>query len=86
MLLVLLPLTDVNPAIWPVERALALLQVIPILPYVLTSVRPGVFTPTFHLVIFPVALICVSVCPGVNAITADVVLLEFSGERRAIRP
>ena len=30
MLFVQLPLTDINSAIWPVERAFALLQVIPI--------------------------------------------------------
>ena len=86
MLLVQLPLADIDPPIWPIERSFALFQVVAELAHILATVLPFVLTSTLHLVLLPVALVCVTVGPGVDSVPTNVILLELTGVGRPVRP
>jgi hypothetical protein len=78
MLLTVLPKAVVLATIGPLENAMAFFLVINILTFVSSAIRPCEDTFAMHFVFSPRASEDTTICPRVNTLPLDVVVIEIS--------
>mmetsp|Transcript_37514 Transcript_37514/g.84534 ORF Transcript_37514/g.84534 Transcript_37514/m.84534 type:complete len:237 (-) Transcript_37514:87-797(-) len=86
MLIAQPPFATVLPSIGPSKYAVAMLQVIAILPIIDAPVRPAEHSMTFHPILVPLPFERSVVCPSVRTFTRDVVVYELAAIPRLISP
>lgn len=86
MLFAFIPVSNVSPAIWPLECALSLLHVVHVLSDILSAIWPCEGTMSFHFVVLPITSVNSAICPLVNTSTVDVVVEEITSESALICP
>jgi hypothetical protein len=74
MLFPVLPMPNIFPSIWPVERAEALLFIFQVFSIVAATIRPDKVSPAFHLIIPPSPGVLSLISPAVPALTFYVIL------------
>ena len=74
MLFSIIPLASVDLSIWPLERALALLNIVNKITFILAAIGPDEVSISVHFVLYPRALVFTTICPDVLSLSMDFIV------------